>query len=66
MSGSALLAFVTVNKLSPGMLLEYVTARREWRAVAWTVGVCAALVGISLLDIESAPYSAFVISSQDC
>jgi hypothetical protein len=59
-AGGALLAFVTVSKMFPGLLLVYLAARREWRAVAWTVGVCAALVGISLLDTGSAPYSAFL------
>lgn len=59
-AGGVLLAFVTVSKLFPGMLIVYLAARREWRAVAWTVGVCAALVGISLLDTGSAPYTAFL------
>jgi hypothetical protein len=59
-AGGILLAFVTVSKLFPGMLIVYLAARREWRAVAWTVGGCAALVGISLLDTGIAPYSAFL------
>ncbi|MGA7315170.1 MAG: glycosyltransferase family 87 protein [Silvibacterium sp.] len=59
-AGGALLAFVTVSKLFPGLLLVYLAARREWRAVAWTVGACVALVGISLLDTGSAPYRAFL------
>lgn len=59
-AGGILLAFVTVSKLFPAMLIVYLVARREWRAVAWTVGVCAALVGISLLDTGIAPYSAFL------
>lgn len=58
-AGGALLAFVTVSKLFPGRLIVYLVARREWRAVASTVGVCAAQVGISLLDTGSAPYHAF-------
>ncbi len=59
-AGGVLLAFVTVSKLFPGMLIVYLAARREWRAVAWALGFCAALVGISLLDTGSAPYSAFL------
>jgi hypothetical protein len=58
-AGGVLLAFVTVGKLFPAMLIVYLAVRREWRAVAWTVGVCAALVGISLLDTGTAPYHAF-------
>ncbi|QNI33646.1 DUF2029 domain-containing protein [Alloacidobacterium dinghuense] len=59
-AGGALLAFATVSKLFPAMLIVYLVVRREWRAVAWTVGACAALVGISLLDTGSAPYHAFI------
>jgi alpha-1,2-mannosyltransferase len=59
-AGGALLAFVTVSKLFPGLLLLYLLVRREWRALAWTSGVMAALVAISLLDTGWAPYQAFL------
>jgi alpha-1,2-mannosyltransferase len=59
-AGGALLAFATVSKMFPGMLIVYLAVRREWRAVAWTVGLCAALVEISILDTGWAPYSAFL------
>jgi hypothetical protein len=59
-AGGALLAFVTVSKLFPGMLIVYLAVRREWRAVAWTTAFCAALVGISLLDTGRVPYLAFL------
>jgi alpha-1,2-mannosyltransferase len=59
-AGGVLLAFVTVSKLFPGMLIVYLAVRREWRAVAWTTGFCAALVGISLLDTGRVPYLAFL------
>jgi hypothetical protein len=59
-AGGALLALMTLSKLFPGMLIVYLAARREWRAIAWTVGACAALVGISLIDTGSAPYGAFL------
>ena len=58
--GGVLLAFATASKMFPGMLIVYLAARREWRAVAWTVGLCAVLVGISVLDTGWAPYSAFL------
>ena len=59
-AGGALLAFVTVSKLFPGLLLVYLLVRRQWRALAWTCGVMAALVAISLLDTGWAPYKAFL------
>jgi alpha-1,2-mannosyltransferase len=59
-AGGALLAFVTLSKLFPGLLLIHLLVRREWRALAWTCGVMAALVVISLLDTGWAPYRAFL------
>lgn len=59
-AGGALLAFVTVSKLFPGLLLVYLLVRREWRALAWTSGMIAALVVLSLLDTGWAPYNAFL------
>jgi hypothetical protein len=59
-AGGVLLAFMTVSKLFPGMLIVYLAIRREWRAVAWTTAFCAALVGISLLDTGRVPYVAFL------
>jgi hypothetical protein len=59
-AGGALLAFATVSKLFPGLLLIYLLVRRDWRALAWTTGMIAALVGISLLDTGWEPYRAFL------
>jgi hypothetical protein len=59
-AGGALLAFATVSKLFPGLLLVYLLVRREWRALAWTTGLIAALVVVSLLDTGWAPYNAFL------
>jgi alpha-1,2-mannosyltransferase len=59
-AGGALLAFVTMSKLFPGLLLLYLLVRREWRAFAWTSGMIVALVVISLLDTGSTPYKAFL------
>jgi alpha-1,2-mannosyltransferase len=59
-AGGALLAFVTVSKLFPGLLLVYLLVRRKWRALAWTIAMAAALVAISLLDTGWAPYNAFL------
>lgn len=59
-AGGTLLAFATVSKLFPGMLIVYLAVKREWRALAWTVGLCAALVGISFFETGWATYSAFL------
>jgi hypothetical protein len=59
-SGGAVLAYVTVSKLFPGLLIVYLLVRREWRALAWTIGAMAALVAISLLDTGWTPYKAFL------
>lgn len=59
-SGGAVLAFVTVSKLFPGLLIVYLLLRRQWRALAWTIGVMAALTAISLLDTGWAPYKGFL------
>jgi alpha-1,2-mannosyltransferase len=57
--GGALLAYAILSKLFPGVLLVYLLVRRQWRALGWTVGLCAGLVVASLLDTGSAPYHAF-------
>ena len=59
-AGGALLAYVTLSKLFPGLLLVYLLVRREWRALAWTMGMIVALIVISLLDTGWAPYNAFL------
>ncbi len=59
-AGGALLAFVTVSKLYPGLLIVYLLARREWRAVAWTAGMGVAFSVLTLLIFGWAPYAAFL------
>jgi alpha-1,2-mannosyltransferase len=58
--GGALLAYATVSKLYPGMLVVYLLARRQWRAAAWTAAFAAVIVLLSLLDTGWAPYAAFL------
>ena len=60
LTGGALLAYATLSKLFPGMLIVYLLVRRRWRALEWTVGLSTALVVISLLDTGWAPYHAFL------
>ena len=59
-AGGALLAFATVSKLYPGMLIVYLLARRQWRALAWTTALSVAFVIMALLDIGWAQYAAFL------
>jgi hypothetical protein len=58
-AGGALLAYATVSKLFPGMLLVYLLARKEWRAALWTAAFTVALVLLTALDIGWGPFAAF-------
>jgi hypothetical protein len=58
-AGGALLAFATVSKLFPGLLLVYLIMQRQWRAVAWTAAMGALLVVASLADVGVSQYAAF-------
>ena len=59
-AGGALLAFATLSKLFPGVLLVYLLARRQWRALAWTSAWCAALVLVTLIDVGWSPFASFL------
>ena len=59
-AGGALLAFATVSKLFPGLLLVYLLVRRKWSALAWTAGMTVVLIGLSLLDAGLTPYHSFL------
>jgi hypothetical protein len=59
-AGGAILAFATVSKLYPGLLVFYLLARRLWRALAWTAGFAALFAVSTLAMFGWAPYSAFV------
>ena len=58
--GGVLLAYATVSKLYPALLVLYLLLRRDWRGAAWTVGLGVAIVGLSLADVGWAPYLAFL------
>jgi hypothetical protein len=59
-TGAALLAFAIVSKLWPGMLIVYLMARREWRAVLWTTGFSLLWSGITLAMFGWGAYAAFL------
>lgn len=57
--GGGLLAFATLSKLYPGLLVLYLIARREWRAAAWTAAFGLAFCALTLVDLGWAPVVAF-------
>ena len=59
-AGGLLLAYTTLSKMFPGLLLVYLFVRRQWRALAWTAGLTILLVLVSLMDTGRAPYHAFL------
>ena len=59
-AGGFLLAFATLAKLFPGMLVVYLLVRRQWRAASWTAGMGVAILVVSLLDTGLTPYRAFL------
>lgn len=59
-TGGVLLAFATISKLFPGMLLVYLALQRKWRPVLLTVGACILFVAVSFLDIGTLPHRAFL------
>jgi len=59
-AGGALLAYATASKLFPGLLAIDLIVRRRWRALAWTVGLGAGIVLVSLLDLGWTPFAAFL------
>ena len=59
-AGGALLAYAIVSKLFPGVLLFYLLLRRDWRAVGWTAAWSVVLVAITLADVGSVPFAAFL------
>jgi len=58
-AGAAVLAYISVAKLYPALLVVYLLARREWRAALWTCAFAALVVGLSLADVGWAPFAAF-------
>jgi alpha-1,2-mannosyltransferase len=59
-AGGALLAYATVSKLYPALLVLYLLLRRDWRGAAWTAALGAVIVAVSLVDVGWTPYVAFL------
>ena len=59
-SGGLLLAYVTVGKLFPGLLVLYLLLRRDWRAV-WATAAWAVALGVASLALFGiAPWHDFL------
>ena len=58
-AGGALLAFVTMAKLYPGLLVLYLLVRREWRALVWTAAFALLFLVVTLIDVGWQPFVAF-------
>jgi alpha-1,2-mannosyltransferase len=57
--GGTLLAYVTLSKLFPGLLLVYLTVRRQWRALFWTAAMGTTLLLATLALVGWAPFVSF-------
>jgi len=58
--GGALLAFVTLAKVFPGLLLVVLCAQRRWRAVAWTVAWLCVWTLLSVIVLGPGPLVQFL------
>jgi alpha-1,2-mannosyltransferase len=58
-AGGLLLAYATVSKLYPGLLILFLLLRRDWRAVGWTAAASLAIVAVTIADVGVAPYREF-------
>ncbi len=58
--GGALLGFAIVGKIFPGFLLLLLLMEKQWKAVVWTLGCCAAYTVIAYATLGFAPFSAFL------
>ena len=58
--GGALLAYATLSKIFPGLLLFYLMLQRRWRAAAWTGAWCVILSLLALVDLGPGPFTAFL------
>jgi hypothetical protein len=59
-SGGLLLAFATVSKLYPGLLVVYLLARRQWRAAIWTAAMSLGLTALSVVDLGWSSFADFL------
>jgi len=58
--GGAMLAFASVAKIFPAVLVLELLFRRRWRDTAWTAGFAAMFVAIALVVLGPGPFESFV------
>jgi len=58
-AGGALLAFVTLAKLYPALLVVYLVVRRDWKALQWTAFFGVLIVLVTVADVGWQPFVAF-------
>jgi hypothetical protein len=59
-AGGALLAFAIASKIYPGLLVVYLLARRQWRAVGWTAAWGVVYCALTLRVFGWTQYAAFL------
>jgi len=59
-SGAAILAWTSVAKIFPGILIVHLVTARRWRAIAWVVGIGIALLAITVAVQGTRPMQDFV------
>jgi hypothetical protein len=60
LAGGALLGFAIATKIFPGLLLVHLAMRRQWRAIAATLGFVAVFVAVALAMLGPGAFEAFV------
>ena len=59
-AGGVLLAYAIASKLFPGVLLLYLLRRGDWRAIGWTAAAGVVLCLVTVIDLGSTPFVAFL------
>ena len=59
-AAGVLLAYATLSKLYPGVLILYLLLRRDWRALGWTTAAAVAILLVTVIDFGVGPYQAFL------
>jgi len=59
-AGGALLAYATLSKFFPGLLVIYLLVRRRWSSVAWTAAAGVVLCLATLVAFGPQPWEAFL------
>lgn len=58
--GGVLLAYATLSKIFPGLLILYLLLRRRWTSVAWTAAAGVVLCAASVAAFGLRPWEAFL------